>query len=352
MKTVVVDFSNLDDLSGFGEIARNYAPRLAETAKGIADMHFLFILPDKHIGEFGQHVDYVGNNTMRKTIGQYRQDIALWHSTHQQLGFRLRGKGIVQLLTVHDLNYLHEKHGIHLLRHKIRTPWLIRRSDCVTVISGYVKNDVEQHIPFLDKEPIVIYNGICDVERLPLERPSFASDSDRYFLCMGHIREKKNVHTLVPMMKYFPKHKLFICGANNWPYADRIRAMIAPEDRERILLPGNVSDAEKCWLYAHADAFLFPSRLEGFGIPVLEAMRFGMKVIASRYTCLPEVCDRHASYWDSYEPEAMAKVVADGIAGWDRQGPEAQAATAHSRSFNYDRYTKEYVSLYRKLLGL
>ena len=352
MKSIVVDFSNLDDLSGFGEIARNYAPRLAATASGVPDMHFIFILPDRHIGNFGTHIDYVGNSSMRKTIVKYRNDIALWHSTHQQLGFRLREKDIIQLLTVHDLNYLHEKHGIHLLRHKVQMPWRIGRSDAIVVISHYVKNDVEQHIPFLRQKPLVIYNGISDVELQPRQRPSFAAGEDPFFLAIGHVREKKNIHTLVPMMRHFPRHRLFICGANHWDYADRVRSLIAPEDRGRILLTGIVSEAEKCWLMAHADALLFPSRLEGFGIPVLEAMRFGTKVFSSRYSCLPEVCSTHASYWDSYDPEAMARVVREGLAGWKRDAQAALEAKAYSQGFNYDRYTQQYVGLYRQLLGL
>ena len=103
---------------------------------------------------------------------------------------------------------------------------------------------------------------------------------------------------------------------------------------------------------AHAEALLFPSKLEGFGIPVLETMRFGTKVFSSRYSCLPEVCSTHASYWDSYEPEAMAQVVKIGMEGWSRNGEEALKAKNYSKNFNYDRYTAEYLSLYKRLLGL
>lgn len=353
MKNVVVDFSNLDDMSGFGEIARNYAPRLAKAAKNISDMHFLFILPEKHRNSFGTHIDYLSREHLQKETAPYRDAIHLWHSTHQQFKYRLYKKGIIQLLTVHDLNYRYEKHGIHLLRHQIEMPWLIRRSDILTVISKYVLEDIKHHIPFLDKEPLVIYNGISDVEKKPRKKPAFTSAEDeKFFLCIGQVREKKNIHTVVPMMKFFPDHKLFICGANHWPYADRIREMIAPEDRDRIILTGKISDEEKNWLYAHADALLFPSKLEGFGIPVLEAMRFGTKVFSSRYSCLPEICNGHASYWDDYSPAAMADVVKKGLEAWNRNSQEAEEAKAYSCTFNYDRYTQEYLALYRRILGL
>ncbi len=349
MKYVLVDFSHYDDLSGFGEIERNYAPRLAAARPD--GLHFIFILPEKHRGEFGNHIDYVSREHLKGEIAAYPHPIDLWHATTQQFKWRRHAKGTLQLLTVHDLNYRYEKHGIHLLRHQMEMPWLIRRSDAVTVISEYVKNDVEQHIPFLNKEPKVIYNGIGDVESHPRRQPSFISDERQpFFLCIGHVREKKNIHTVVPMMKFFPDHHLYICGANHWAYADRIRSMIAPDDRRRIVLTGKIADEEKCWLMAHADALLFPSKLEGFGIPVLEAMRFGTKVFSSRFSCLPEVCATHASYWDSYEPGAMAEVVKKGLAGWSREGEEAQAARNYSRTFNYDRYTEQYIRLYRQLL--
>jgi glycosyltransferase involved in cell wall biosynthesis len=113
-----------------------------------------------------------------------------------------------------------------------------------------------------------------------------------------------------------------------------------------------ISDEEKLWLYAHCDAFLFPSTLEGFGIPVLEAMRFGARVVSSRHTCLPEVCACHAAYWSSSDPEHMAEVVRKAINGWDRQSAQAAAARQHSLQFSYDHYTKQYVQLYCQLLGI
>ncbi len=351
MKTILVDFSELDSMAGFGEIARNYAPRLA--AAQTPDLHFVFVVPEKHRGEFGNHIDYVSREHLKSEIRKYPHTIDLWHATDQQFCYRRHHKGTLHLLTVHDLNYLYEKHGIHLLRHKIEMPWIIHRSDAIIVISNYVKRDIETHVPFLNKEPKVIYNGIADVENHPQCQPSFVKDpKENFFLCIGHVREKKNIHTIVPMMDFFPHHRLFICGANHWAYADKIRSMIKPGDHNRILLTGEISEEEKCWLMAHADALLFPSKLEGFGIPVLEAMRFGTKVCCSKYSCLPEVCGPYATYWDSYEPEKMAKVVSNSLKDWSHDCPAALEAKVYSQSFNYDRYTSEYIALYRQLLGL
>ena len=350
MKNIVVDFSALADHCGFGEIARNYCSRLA--AMSLPDMHFIFIVPEKFKGAYGSHIDYVAREHLKKEIKAF-PDVDLWHATDQQFRYRRREKGTIQLLTVHDLNYLREKHGIHLLKHKIRTPWIINRSDYVTVISGYVRDDIHKNIPAVKKELHVIYNGIADDENGEQEIPGFVKSADeRFFFTIGQVRRKKNFHVLVPMMKHFPDYRLFICGDDHWDYSSEIRSMVSDADKDRILVTGKISDAEKRWLYAHCDAFLFPSTLEGFGIPVLEAMRYGARVVSSRCTCLPEVCDGHAAYFDNFEPDSMARIVKEAISGWSRNGSEAIAAEKYSRGFNYDRYTKEYVDLYRKLTGL
>lgn len=348
MKNIVVDFSKYDALCGFGEIVRNYCPRLA--AMHLPDMHFVFILPEHHCGEFGSHIDYIAREHFKQEAKPWKDRADLWHLTDQQSPYRLFGSA-VQLLTLHDLNYLHEKHGIHLWKHKWLMPRIVRRSDYVTVISKYVRDDVERNIRGLKTSPQVIYNGISDIETRPQRRPAFVGSDDEPFLfTIGQVRRKKNFHVLVPMMKWLPEYKLFICGDHHWDYYDDILRLIDENDRQRIVLPGKITDEEKNWLYAHASAFLFPSKLEGFGIPVLEAMRFGTKVFSSRYSCLPEVCSTHASYWDDYDPRQMADVVRRGIDGWSRDGQAALAAAEYSRSFNYDRYTQEYVALYRKLL--
>ena len=352
-KNVVVDFSNYDAMCGFGEIARNYAPRLAAAAKAMPDLHFAFIMPEKHRGDFGNHITYIACEHFKKEAAAQKDTCDLWHITDQQTGYLPRGGHAIKLLTVHDLNYLHEKHGIHLWKHKILKQRHIRRADYLTVISQYVQTDVMNNIRGISQTPTVIYNGINDIEQGRQQRPSFVdSDDEQFFFTIGQVRRKKNFHVLVPMMRHLPEYKLYICGDHHWDYYDDIIRLIAPEDRQRIILPGKISDAEKNWLYAHARAFLFPSMLEGFGIPVLEAMRFGTKVFSSRYSCLPEVCSVHASYWDSYEPEAMAHVVRHGLADWQRDCEAAQAACRYSQSFNYDRYTLQYLSLYRELLGL
>lgn len=348
-KNVVVDFSHIGAMCGFGEISRNFCPRLA--AAKVPGIHFIFIVPEKFIGKFGDHIDYVSRENKAEELKRWRGKIDLWHATDQLFSYRMKGDGIISLLTIHDLNYLKEKKGIHRIKHIFRMKWRSSHSDYITCISNYVRDEIVEHINPKDKGLQVIYNGIQDIEQQAQKRPGFIADGDKFLFTIGQVREKKNFHTLVPMMRYFPDMKLYICGEPHFRYCRKLKELIDAEGCGRVVLTGKITDEEKNWMFAHAQAFLFPSRLEGFGIPVLEAMRMRCKVFSSRYSSLPEICSAHATYWDDYNPESMARVVADGIANWRRDGREAQDAFEYSRKFNYDEYTRQYIELYAKLLA-
>jgi len=349
MYNVLVDFSHLADLNGFGEIARNYAPLLAKA--DMPDIHLIYIVPDKLVGTFGTHIDYIRRSRKREDLKRLGKHIDLWHATDQQFHLRGGDSRTVQLLTVHDLNFLREKSGLHRWRHIVQLWWRMRRSDYLTCISQYVKDDILGHYSI--SHPIdVIYNGIASHDDGPQQRPAFvSSDEETFFFTIGQIREKKNFQTLVPVMQHFPNHKLYICGDDHFAFAQKLRKLVDEQGEGRVVMTGKIKDEEKRWLYAHAQAFLFPSRLEGFGIPVLEAMRFRCKVFSSRFSSLPEVCSSHASYFDDYTPEAMAATIKQGLSNWQKDGEAAIAALQYSQGFSYERYTQQYVSLYARLLG-
>ena len=117
-----------------------------------------------------------------------------------------------------------------------------------------------------------------------------------------------------------------------------------------LYITGEISDEERNWMYANCQAFLFPSRLEGFGLPVLEAMRYRCKVFASSYTSLPEICKEHASYFASLNPKEMANTTKTELPKWDKSGKQAETAMQYSLKYNYSTYISQYIALYKKLL--
>lgn len=346
MKNVAIDLRFIDCYTGFGDICRNYARRIA--AADTPGIHFILMVPKKHFGEFGDSVTYISSDTPGEDIRERGLEIDLWHSTDQLYEYFYKSPATKHLLTIHDLNFLYEKKHIHRWKHVWKFRNRVKEADYISFISHFVENDVDRTYGLAGKPHRVIYNGIRPVGDSNGVRPGFVEDEDeRFFLAISQIRRKKNFHTLVPMMGYFPEHKLYICGDDEFDYAGEIRRLIDKLGLDRVKLTGRVSDDEKTWLYRHCEAFLFPSRAEGFGIPVIEAMQQGCKVFSSRLTSLPEICGPYATYWDNFEPEHMARVVMEGLSGDDGMTGKRKA---YASSFNYDRYTADYLQLYSEIL--
>lgn len=351
MKTILVDFTRLAEKCGFGEIADNYSKNLVTLPK-IKDMRFVFLVKEKDKGVMGDSVDYVSVEHLNHDLKQLHTPIDLWHTTDQLYIKRKHKKGMKNVFTVHDLNFLHEKKGIHRIKTLWKLKWHVKRSDCVTVISNYVKEDLLAHVNIGKKPLHVIYNGIKDTETELQKKPAFITNNQPFFFTIGQTRAKKNFHVLIPMMKSLPEYKLYICGKPYSSYYYRLKSLIQECGIDNVILTGEISNQEKNWMYAHCAAFLFPSLLEGFGLPVLEAMRFKAKVFSSRFTSLPEVCKDHATYFDSYVPEDMANLVREETCKWDKNSEEAEKAKEYSETFTYDKYTSTYINLYRQLIGL
>ena len=198
----------------------------------------------------------------------------------------------------------------------------------------------------------MIYNGIKDTDLELQKKPEYIKDDKKFFFTIGQTRAKKNFKTLIPMMKFLPEYKLYICGKPYSKHYYELQRIKEEWGTENVIFTGEISNAEKNWMYAHCEAFLFPSLLEGFGLPVLEAMRFNAKVFSSIFTSLPEVCKNHATYFDSYVPEEMAATVKAGIAQWSKDSEEAKAAREYSLGYTYSKYTQTYINLYKKMLGI
>lgn len=347
MKNIAVDLRFLDYYTGFGDICRNYARRLA--AVNDPDLHFIFMIPEAHIGTFGDSVSYISSENPEQDIIDKGLKIDLWHSTDQMYEYYYKSPECTHLLTIHDLNFLYEKKHFHRWKRMWRFKRRVKEADYISFISHFAENDVDRIYGLKDKPHCVIYNGITPVGDKEGVKPAFVEHEDgKFFFAISQIRRKKNFHTLVPMMQHFPEHNLYICGDDEFRYAKEIRKLISKLGIDRVKLTGRVSEDEKTWLYRHCDAFLFPSKAEGFGIPVIEAMQQGCKVFSSKLTSLPEICGPHATYWDNFDAADMAKVVKEGLLKDDQHLANERKEYAHR--FNYDKYTAEYIQLYKNIL--
>jgi glycosyltransferase involved in cell wall biosynthesis len=157
----------------------------------------------------------------------------------------------------------------------------------------------------------------------------------------------KNIEAMLAMAAAWPAKPIVLAGATS-SYTGEVQRMVAERKLSNVTVRLDLDEAEKAWLYAHCEGFVFPSLAEGFGLPPIEAMHFGKPVFLSRLTSLPEVGGDVANYFDSFEAAAMRAVIEKGLAAHQRRGPDA--LVRHARSFSWARCAEAYLALYLRLL--
>ena len=360
MLTLFIDAERLRDLnSGLGQVCLHLSHELIRQQP--AGWKLTFLVPRGQTGVFGAQVDYVEASWLRKIWLPGRFDV--WHYLHQDSAYlpgvgqgpSSRGKLI---LTIHDLNFLErpDYSGAKKARKLAALQKRVDRADALTAISDYTASVVRQHLRLPDTQPVrVIANGVAVSERdlrADAPRPAFlAENAGPFFLFVGVIHPKKNVHTLLPLLEAFPDYKLVLAGPDGHPYAQHVREQAKKLGvADRLLIPGAVDEQTKWWLYAHCETFLFPSLSEGFGLPVAEAMTFGRPVFISNLTSLPEVGGKEAYYFDDFEPESMAKVLHDGLHDFGQNSLRQERMRKRAAAFSWPDVAEQYWKLYRALV--
>lgn len=350
-KKILLDLRNLNNpTSGFGQIAYNYF--LFFNRIDVDDMDFILLIPESFNDITDGNAHIVRFNKKMKHNKNELPIVDIWHSVNQQQKVRRINDNTKFVLTIHDLNYITEKNWIRRLKHDFRLSKLIKKADAVTAISGFVARQVEERFKktLRQKHVEVIYDAVEWIAGKPQEKPAFA-DQKPFFFTIGQIRMKKNFHLLLDVMKQFPEHNLYICGDDHFEAGKLIASRIEKENINNVKLTGKISEQEKVWLYQHAEAFLFPSQGEGFGLPVIEAMQFGKPVLVSNYTCLPEITAGHAFVWKDLTTQTMADGIRQYLDEFKQNPNIKEQMRKHALSFNYENHVNEYITLYRKLLN-
>lgn len=282
------------------------------------------------------------------------------HVSHQLSSyFQRHYKNSIKVVTLHDLNFLHEN-----LSEKKRKKMLrkvndnLKNADYLVCISEYAKEDVLENKHLLTfnklKEIVVIHNGI----ELPEDRIynlgkfSFLKEK-KYILNIGVLFDKKNQLSLVEMMPFISEDLVLIASDEKNPYAENLRnriKVLSLEDRVHLLK--NVSEEEKYSLIQNCNAMCHPSIAEGFGIPPIEAMAFGKPVFLSTFTSLPEIGGDAAFYFESFEPHIMAGFFKNKMKFYAENEEELSLKIKNwTKQYDYKVMSNNYLKFYEEILA-
>lgn len=347
MKNIAIDLSKLKDPHcGLGQVALNYGYYFRDQYQPQSDEKITLLVPRNWVGKFGNHVEYKAIKKIYQLfpwLWGRRYDV--WHATYQLSHLRPWAKRII--LTIHDLNFLYEKNTQKAQRYLKSVQKEADKAAVVCTISQFSKNEIAHHLHLEDKEPEVIYNGVESIETKRSAQPQ-RSIKEPFLFTIGEIKEKKNFHVLLAMLPHLPDYHLYIAGRDNTPYAQQLKQRIAEAGLfERVTLLGIINEEEKRWFYEHCSAFVFPSLYEGFGLPIIEAMRMGRPVISSAKTSLKEIGDRQVTFFpEDFAPQHSAELIQNAIEQWDES--QRSAAQRYAERFSWGKHLEQYLDLYRK----
>ncbi|MBK8608939.1 MAG: glycosyltransferase family 4 protein [Chitinophagaceae bacterium] len=311
-----------------------------------------FYVPSAEKKSFGDDAGcIIERKWHQKLIKPFMWDCDIWHAPFQSGRiFPKNNKRTRILLTIHDLNCLHEdksdKERIESLRH---TQNLIDRADAMVCISHHCKKDVLTHLNVKQKPIHVIHNGTHNVNNPPA-KPGGFKPSRPFIFTLGYVNRKKNFHTLVPLLANTDFDLIVAGKLDEIDYVNKMRQLARKLGvSERLHILGPVSEEDKAWYFSNCAAFMLPSLAEGFGAPVVEAMKFGKPLFLSNLTSLPEIGGDVAFYFNDFEPEHMQQVFNDGLIQFQKNGL-ADKIIKRVNEFSWEEKAIEYIELYRSML--
>lgn len=347
-QNVLIDLSVLKNFNcGLGQVAYNYGKFFKENP--ITEFNIYLLLPKQYFGAFGDSVHYIESKKIYRSVPRLMPHFDVWHSIHQLSSFQ-PPHSVLNLLTIHDLNFVYEKQGKKANKYMRKILDEIKYADKITAISNYTKNDIHRLIRS-DLDIEIVYNGVEKLHAEEEQKPSFDIDFNKPFLfTIGEIKPKKNFHVLLDAMKLMPQFNLYIAGKDDTPYATEIRNRIANENITNATLTGIINQQEKIWFYNHCYAFVFPSLFEGFGLPIIEALSFGKPVISSQETSLKEIGGNSVFFLDNFEAEHISNVVTTKSQYFYEHPELAEQNIEYANSFSYKKHMERYIEIYREML--
>ncbi len=166
----------------------------------------------------------------------------------------------------------------------------------------------------------------------------------RFIMYIGQHSDYKNIPRLMKAHQQLvatdPDLGLVLIGKRNTATATNER-IATDKNYKNILFTGFIADDRRDWLLQHCDAYVFPSLMEGFGLPGLEAMAAGAPVVSSNATCLPEVYGYAAEYFDPTNVDDMAQAIKRVITDKNRRTELITAGHAQVKKYSWLRMAEQ-----------
>jgi glycosyltransferase involved in cell wall biosynthesis len=263
--------------------------------------------------------------------------------------------------TTHDLTMLEFAragqlpqwiHRIRMTLYRFLLWWSHRKSTKIIVPTDYVAEDVGRYHPFTKPRLVVTKEASEPPIRAEAEKPKKIKEP--FILYVGRAFPHKNLEKLIKAFEILntsqPKLNLILAGKKE-QYYERLEHLAQYSSaRDSIVFTDFIPDEQLKWLYKHAEAYVFPSLSEGFGLPGLEAMVHGCPVISSNATCLPEIYGDAAVYFDPTSAQDMADKITSVLTDGQLRDRLIVKGHAQAKKYSWRTMAEQTLAVYQKVL--
>jgi len=363
-----------EQASGLGVVNQNLISRLMDCTEGYkSDRHFdltLFSHADSFKSKYGDRVTTVapglspdcGFSGHIKRIYWYQTQLKQQLKRQQaDLFFSPVYEGmffpnVPQVVTVHDLIPLKypELSPKWKYYYQYALPLLLKQSQRIICVSEHTKQDVVKTYGSNPDSIDVVYNGYDRNLFYPQPSPEILQkySLDKYFLYVGDMRFYKNLKRCLEAFDRLPQQdcKFVITGKKDDFFYPEIERQVAKlGSQKRIVFLDYVPTKDLPGLYSMAQALVFASLYEGFGLPVLEAMACGCPVITSEVTSIPEVGGNSVLYVDPYDVESIIWGMNRILSSKELTTNLRHRGLARAKLFGWDRTVQNICQIFEQL---
>lgn len=265
------------------------------------------------------------------------------------------------VISVMDVSYLHfpelfAKRDLYQLTSW--TKYSVAHAKRVLTISNASRNDIIQGYQKDPKKVVVTYPGIKseskdmnkELSKKELQE-KFGIDKE-YILFVGTLQPRKNISRLVEAFSHLKKSstQLVLVGKKGWLYEEILTAPQKFGVKEKVLFLEFVDNNDLPSLYTHALIFVLPSLYEGFGLPVIEAMKYGTPVITSNVSSLPEAGGDASLYINPESVEDITKAMQQLLDNSKLRAEMVKKGYEQVKKFSWEKTAKETLDILQSLV--
>ncbi len=322
------------------------------------------------------HFSQASNITIRKPEGLLRGSSSLWRSygvarqikrDEVDLYHGLSGElpfcetDTAKIVTIHDLVFLRYPNYYNAFQRFILREKTKRAIECAHKIIAVSRQTADDIIHFFGTDPSkieIIYQG-CDAQFYkPAHKEQIESVKSiyslpkRFLISVGKIDERKNTESIVKALAYLPSDVQLYCFGRWTPYVKRVLATAeraGVKDRVKMVHDADFSILPA--LYSQAEALVYLSHFEGFGVPVLEGITYGVPVITSNRSSMPEVGGDSAIYANPSSVKEIADSIEMVLSSPTLKRSMIEKGLIHAKEFRNDKITEKLFNLYKQTIS-